>query len=1630
MPTVREISDIGEKMKRKFKSKIALMLSAGMLFSLPAPAMPVMAATPSTTLPPTAGQIQFNFTEKNDSIDRFGGLDLTLSGTAGGVITTSPNPPGGLQLGSSGIALPYMTSGGAFSDAATMKFKADGETAGKTWEERGLKGYKIVNWYPKKENGIASPFMNQNPAIYPYGGLTYYAELGADTSKTYYYKVNHVKASAASGTNGYFIPGLDITTPPFKNVPDRNVPVMSGISTAPLTIPGFKVTNQTTIDDGDGGKTVVMEGNFDVGKTHIEFNPASKYVTGTSINKGVEITYKYVVDPDQTNAITVQDSVFKSSSAVALYDTGPLGPLTDANSPLYTVPRTVSEVAALTAGQKIGDINNIPVTVHGNTVNVGLQGKPDLILPRKVVSGGTTTYTPARYILDSTHPITVTYGNGKPNSDGYFTTGSPATVIRNLIPAKDDAANNLQKITTVTSMMGDAGHDVDARKVVGTMLNQPVTVTFNYIPNPAYFVNLKVKYEDDQGNNITQKVLDALAAAGAPIADPPGTEVTGTFYKEPNGTDPVQFIYAKANTQATPYYMTIEAPRLTSYSDHPTLDVDNPGSWTSSYTPTLSALYATWTTANPKYVVSTSGPTDNMILTVTYTQDPDAFVQLTAASLEGGDLYVTRGGSTVTYDTYLTNGGTFPRLLRKNIQSAAPHKYDVEVKLSDLPTPVPNAGYLFDKWTYLGQKVNFDGNGVATLTNITPSAANTISLIANFKKDPNSWYSFRLNEGDSHVQLLNGNVAEVPRKDSSGVDRTNIPWSEIQDFTEVAHNGINVETGYAPKWFDAAGHEIDTATVDLSTLAGQDLYVYGQSTTPVTAYTPNVIASIHPTTGAPTLTIDPSAPAQMDTRLAYVVTDAAGNVVAILQGADVMRDGGQITNPAIQPGNTYHVSTVPKTDAGSIVVGSPIPASVTSASAPSAPETIPVALAPTISQDTANIGQAVITINPTSPNTDYALVDPSGNEVYPFTAASTPGAAITFNNLNPNTVYRVVPRMKGSTATTQDRIADGAALPVDTSNIGLAVNRFDITAIAQNAPAISRFKINGVSSTDPSVLLGLSKDTEVEIEASGLDNNSQIFSHWNIVSGGPLPNVNATNNLRLTFKMPNRPVKLQAMYSTGTDWDDNTYNDNISSGKQIGVVNPVIAEQGNFRVLINKDSVPANVKALIADTFVDSYTGIFKMNLIVQKKNPVTNVWEDYVPTTGDIDLETTIETGVLLSTKEYKFHELASSSNAVKELSGAFENPTSSYPGQFDITLQSGKTYIFGYITPSMYRVKIRDSRDNDLVTEFHLKSTEAVQDKAGLYNSRIVGDYIDNDGLTWHYEGLSTDKNSYVNFDPSSRVTQDMTLYLFYSNDRSERTAAENRLKSAINSATADLRNYNASSQATLQAKLAQLQAILDRKNRKSSTAELEAALADLNALLPTLTRSNNGGGGGGGSSGGGGGSAKRTAGTTGNTARRSYTVGQDGNWELINYVDAQANLKLSKWVFNLTNGQKLTGWAYVNYTYEGYTKSAWYHFGSDSIMNTGWFLDESNGKWYYLSTDNNGFFGEMKTGWILDDGRWYYLNPNGGEMLTGWIQIDGSYYYFNTAAGQAGKPYGAMYSNERTPDGYNVNSNGVWN
>lgn len=155
---------------------------------------------------------------------------------------------------------------------------------------------------------------------------------------------------------------------------------------------------------------------------------------------------------------------------------------------------------------------------------------------------------------------------------------------------------------------------------------------------------------------------------------------------------------------------------------------------------------------------------------------------------------------------------------------------------------------------------------------------------------------------------------------------------------------------------------------------------------------------------------------------------------------------------------------------------------------------------------------------------------------------------------------------------------------------------------------------------------------------------------------------------------------------------------------------------------------------------------------------------------------------------------------------------------------------------------------------------------------------------------------------------------------------------------------------------------------------------------------------------------------------------------------------------WRYRLSNGTYLSGslvldpatGRQVEQIVWKQLRGAWWAFGADGYIRTGWVYDYSAGEWYYVD-ENTG----MRTGWYLDpqDGRWYYLDPATGEMLTEWQLIpDLGYVYLNPYAPQptwaydeelktwvymegAGRPYGSLYMAEWTPDGYYVNADGVW-
>ncbi len=59
-------------------------------------------------------------------------------------------------------------------------------------------------------------------------------------------------------------------------------------------------------------------------------------------------------------------------------------------------------------------------------------------------------------------------------------------------------------------------------------------------------------------------------------------------------------------------------------------------------------------------------------------------------------------------------------------------------------------------------------------------------------------------------------------------------------------------------------------------------------------------------------------------------------------------------------------------------------------------------------------------------------------------------------------------------------------------------------------------------------------------------------------------------------------------------------------------------------------------------------------------------------------------------------------------------------------------------------------------------------------------------------------------------------------------------------------------------------------------------------------------------------------------------------------------------------------------------------------------------------------------MQTGWLQDNGTWYYLEASGAMKANQWFEVGGKWYHVDAT--------GALSVNT-TVDGYNVNENGEW-
>ena len=101
----------------------------------------------------------------------------------------------------------------------------------------------------------------------------------------------------------------------------------------------------------------------------------------------------------------------------------------------------------------------------------------------------------------------------------------------------------------------------------------------------------------------------------------------------------------------------------------------------------------------------------------------------------------------------------------------------------------------------------------------------------------------------------------------------------------------------------------------------------------------------------------------------------------------------------------------------------------------------------------------------------------------------------------------------------------------------------------------------------------------------------------------------------------------------------------------------------------------------------------------------------------------------------------------------------------------------------------------------------------------------------------------------------------------------------------------------------------------------------------------------------------------------------------------------------VYYVENGQLTKGWKSINVKSEDSkegTHKVWIYVSQTGEVQTGWVQD--NGSWYYLSelTGEQKGIGLMQKGFLEVSGKWYYFDESGAMKENQWLQTKEGWYY----------------------------------
>lgn len=734
-----------------------------------------------------------------------------------------------------------------------------------------------------------------------------------------------------------------------------------------------------------------------------------------------------------------------------------------------------------------------------------------------------------------------------------------------------------------------------------------------------------------------------------------------------------------------------------------------------------------------------------------------------------------------------------------------------------------------------------------------------------------------------------------------------------------------------------------------------------------------------------------------------------------------------------------------------------------------------------VSYDEKNQGKTMIEIDPADKDSQYALLDEDGNTVYDWTNPSK--GKVIFRDLDKDKEYKVIARPKNSDYSISERTDDAYTVVTD------PVGNIEIPAYV--------LEVRNGSQTENSPV---EKGVEVELSP----NNETDFLYWKVLIGKIPGEGTIIKTKNLKFEMPDNNILIEAVNKKAPSENADVTTEVKGGNKNKVSLDPdaiteleesfttdkdkeLMSENNadvEYRIIYKKGKVKSVEEELAKDTseFIDheaAMRGAFGLDIDLEryvngrkaKFASSSNARPQCDDFTTFVQLDDSVVDMLDYTLYEYK---VASGSEA-ERLEKIPMSPVPDDNGGFlGFFANVFKRYVLMY--SKAYNVTIKDEAkapNNFGMVSFKVRHGEAI-DEYREYTSldMPINSFDYKDGYHYEFEGWSTSHDSFREYDVSKDVKKNTIIYAYYKCNKKETDKARKELEDllALKRKEADDVFLKNNEYIEYQEAIKRADEIINRPasapNGRASIEEILAAIENLEQDTKDIdekldhrhndyhdkVENNHTSGGSGGGGGGRGGrvisepfkpqlSDYNVQDVFRAELNPHYEVGTNGNWDII---DPSAH----KWKFVLNGGIALENkWALLNWTEGGVSKKAWYHFGGDGIMDSGWLRDEY-GVWYYLSEVHDGYFGKMQTGWYLDntDGHWYYFDPATGAMLTGWQLVDGKWYYFAPGTSvnyefnvRTGKwdyvgneqqiPYGSMYVNRKSEDGYTLGNDGSW-